>query len=68
VAAFRRTSNYFSRTLDRDRLHAPDEVSLLEQVRAQIPGSDTEQIERFIEGFPAATWRYIPRPKLPRSW
>jgi len=33
-----------------------------------IPGSDTEQIERFIEGFPAATWRYIPRPKLPRSW
>jgi [protein-PII] uridylyltransferase len=46
------TSNYFSRTLDRDRLHAPDEVSLLEQVRTQIPGSTTEQIERFLEGFP----------------
>jgi [protein-PII] uridylyltransferase len=46
------TSNYFSRTLDRDRLHAHDEVSVLEQVRAQIPGFTTEQIERFLEGFP----------------
>ena len=46
------TSNYFSRTLDRDRLHAHDEISLLEQVRAQIPGSTTEQIEHFLEGFP----------------
>jgi [protein-PII] uridylyltransferase len=46
------TSNHFSRTLDRDRLHAHDEVSLLEQVRAQFAGSSTEQIERFLEGFP----------------
>jgi [protein-PII] uridylyltransferase len=46
------TSNYFSRTLDRDRLHAHDEVSVLEHVRAQIPGLTTEQIERFLEGFP----------------
>jgi [protein-PII] uridylyltransferase len=46
------TSNYFSRTLDRDRLHAHDEVSVLEHVRAQIPGFTTEQIERFLEGFP----------------
>jgi [protein-PII] uridylyltransferase len=46
------TSNHFSRTLDRDRLHAHDEVSLLEQVRAQLAGVSTEQIERFLEGFP----------------
>jgi [protein-PII] uridylyltransferase len=46
------TSNHFSRTLDRDRLHAHDEISLLEQVRAQYAGASTEQIERFLEGFP----------------
>jgi [protein-PII] uridylyltransferase len=46
------TSNHFSRTLDTDRLHAHDEVSLLEQVRAQTAGSRTEEIERFLEGFP----------------
>jgi [protein-PII] uridylyltransferase len=46
------TSNHFSRTLDRDRLHAHDEVSLLEQVRAQFAGASIEQIERFLEGFP----------------
>jgi [protein-PII] uridylyltransferase len=46
------TSNHFSRTLDRDRLHAHDEVSLLEQVRKQLKGSSAEQIERFLEGFP----------------
>jgi [protein-PII] uridylyltransferase len=46
------TSNHFSRTLDRDRLHAHDEVSLLEQVRAQLSGASTIQIERFLEGFP----------------
>jgi [protein-PII] uridylyltransferase len=46
------TSNHFSRTLDTDRLHAHDEVSLLEQVRAQATGASTEEIERFLEGFP----------------
>jgi [protein-PII] uridylyltransferase len=46
------TSNHFSRTLDTDRLHAHDEVSLLEQVRAQTGGARTEEIERFLEGFP----------------
>jgi [protein-PII] uridylyltransferase len=46
------TSNHFSRTLDTDRLHAHDEVSLLEQVRAQTSGASTEEIERFLEGFP----------------
>jgi [protein-PII] uridylyltransferase len=46
------TSNHFSRTLDTDRLHAHDEVSLLEQVRAQTSGAGTEEIERFLEGFP----------------
>src|SRR6202790_728038 len=45
-------SNHFSRTLDTDRLHAHDEVSLLEQVRAQTSGASTEEIERFLEGFP----------------
>jgi [protein-PII] uridylyltransferase len=49
---FAATSNYFSHTLDRDRLHASDEVSLLEQVRAQATGASTEEIERFLEGFP----------------
>jgi [protein-PII] uridylyltransferase len=46
------TSNHFSRTLDRDRLHASDELSLLEQVRAQSGGADKTEVERFLEGFP----------------
>lgn len=46
------TSNHFSRTLDRDRLHAPDEVPLLEQVRRHAAGANTVEIERFLEGFP----------------
>src|SRR5467141_2716845 len=46
------TSNHFSRTLDTDRLHAHDEVSMLEQVRAQTGSPATEDIERFLEGFP----------------
>ncbi|HEV1996383.1 MAG TPA: [protein-PII] uridylyltransferase [Candidatus Acidoferrum sp.] len=46
------TSNHFSRTLDRDRLHALDEVSLLERVKALASVAGTEEIERFLEGFP----------------
>ena len=47
------TSNYFSRTLDRDRLHAHDEVSLLERIKSSAGGgASTEEIERFLEGFP----------------
>jgi [protein-PII] uridylyltransferase len=46
------TSNHFSRTLDRDRLHAHDELSLLEQIRAHVSNISTEEIERFLEGFP----------------
>ena len=46
------TSNHFSRTLDRDRLHASDEVSLLEQVSSQAGGAHKEEVERFLEGFP----------------
>jgi [protein-PII] uridylyltransferase len=46
------TSNHFSRTLDRDRLHAVDEVSLLEQVSAQTGGTNKREVERFLEGFP----------------
>ncbi|HXM92687.1 MAG TPA: [protein-PII] uridylyltransferase [Candidatus Dormibacteraeota bacterium] len=46
------TSNYFSRSLDRDRLHAGEEVSLLEQVCARAGGASKGQIEDFLEGFP----------------
>jgi [protein-PII] uridylyltransferase len=46
------TSNHFSRTLDRDRLHAHEEASVLEQVRAHVSGIATEEIEKFLEGFP----------------
>jgi [protein-PII] uridylyltransferase len=46
------TSNHFSRTLDRDRLHASTEVSLLAKVRAQTRGTKEGEIERFLEGFP----------------
>jgi [protein-PII] uridylyltransferase len=46
------TSNYFSRTLDRDRLHAHDEVSLLGRIKAFASRSTTQEIERFLEGFP----------------
>jgi [protein-PII] uridylyltransferase len=45
------TSNHFSRTLDRDRLHVHDEVLLLEQVR-EHSGAGTGEVERFLEGFP----------------
>jgi len=46
------TSNHFSRTLDRDRLHASDEVPLLEQVSSQAGGAKKSEVERFLEGFP----------------
>ncbi len=46
------TSNHFSRTLDRDRLHAPDEGSLLGRVKALAGDATLEEIERFLEGFP----------------
>ena len=46
------TSNHFSRTLDRDRLHASDESLLLEQVREQTGGAAKAEIERFLDGFP----------------
>ena len=46
------TSNHFSRTLDRDRLHAPDEVPFLQRVRALAGEATLEEIEKFLEGFP----------------
>ena len=46
------TSNHFSRTLDRDRLHALDEVPVLQQVRKLTGSAGTVAIERFLEGFP----------------
>jgi [protein-PII] uridylyltransferase len=45
-------SNHFSRTLDRDRLHAHDETSLLGRVKALAGDASVESIERFLEGFP----------------
>jgi [protein-PII] uridylyltransferase len=45
-------SNHFSRTLDRDRLHAHDETSLLGKVKALAGDASTESVERFLEGFP----------------
>jgi len=46
------TSNYFSRTLDRDRLHAHDEVSLLGRIKGFAGDASKGEIERFLEGFP----------------
>jgi [protein-PII] uridylyltransferase len=46
------TSNHFSRTIDRDRLHASDELFLLEQVRQETGTVSKTEIERFLEGFP----------------
>jgi [protein-PII] uridylyltransferase len=46
------TSNHFSRTLDRDRLHASDEALLLKQVREHAKAAPKIEVERFIEGFP----------------
>ena len=46
------TSNHFSRTVDRDRLHVSDEGALLERVREHASGARRAEIERFLEGFP----------------
>jgi len=46
------TSNHFSRTLDRNRLHASDEKSMLEQVLAVARNAKQPDVERFLEGFP----------------
>ncbi|HVM75520.1 MAG TPA: [protein-PII] uridylyltransferase [Candidatus Saccharimonadales bacterium] len=46
------TSNYFSRTADRDRLHASDERGLLEQVQQRAGGANKVDVERFLDGFP----------------
>jgi [protein-PII] uridylyltransferase len=46
------TSNHFSRTMDRDRLHAADEAALLVEVRQLAAGASNEDIEKFLEGFP----------------
>jgi [protein-PII] uridylyltransferase len=46
------TANHLSRSLDRDRLHASDENSLLEQIQTAAGGAPRTEIERFLEGFP----------------
>jgi [protein-PII] uridylyltransferase len=46
------TANHLSRSLDRDRLHASDEGSLLGQIQSAAGGAPKTEIERFLEGFP----------------
>jgi len=46
------TSNHFSRTVDRDRLHVSDEALLLEEVKQQSGQASKAEMERFLEGFP----------------
>ncbi len=46
------TANHLSRSLDRDRLHASDESSLLDQIQTAASGAPKVEIERFLEGFP----------------
>jgi len=46
------TANHLSRSLDRDRLHAADESSQLEQIQIAAGGAPKTEIERFLEGFP----------------
>lgn len=46
------TANHLSRSLDRDRLHASDESSLLAQIQSAAEGAPKAEIERFLEGFP----------------
>ena len=46
------TSNLLTRSLDSNRLHAPADESLLEQLRALTGCDESGKIERFLEGFP----------------
>ena len=46
------TANHLSRSLDRDRLHASDENSLLAQIQSAAGGAPRTEIERFLDGFP----------------
>src|SRR5260370_22212423 len=45
-------AKHFRRSLDRDRLDASDEGSLLEQIQSAADGAPKTEIERFLEGFP----------------
>lgn len=49
---FAAASNHFSRTLDRDRLHASDESALLRRIAEQTGGANKAEIAKFLEGFP----------------
>ena len=62
------TSNHFSRSLDRYRLHASDEKSVLEQVRAQAKDANTADIERFLEGFPRRYLAVHSAPEIARHF
>jgi [protein-PII] uridylyltransferase len=46
------TSNLLTHSLDSNRLHAPAEEPLLEQLRALTGCEEPGKIERFLEGFP----------------
>jgi len=60
------TSNHFSRTLDRDRLHAPDEVPMLERVKALAGEATLEEIERFWKDSRGGIWPCIRRRRSRR--
>jgi [protein-PII] uridylyltransferase len=49
---FAAASNHFSRTLDRDRLHASDESELLRRIEELAGGAQKPEIAKFLEGFP----------------
>ena len=62
------TSNHFSRTLDRDRLHASDEVSLLEQSeRASRRREHAKRSSASSKDSHGVIWRSIRRRRLPRT-
>ncbi|HYL10559.1 MAG TPA: [protein-PII] uridylyltransferase [Candidatus Acidoferrales bacterium] len=47
------TSNHLNRSLDRDRVHAGAQTSLVDSVLAHVPGKPSRwSIESFLEGFP----------------
>lgn len=49
---FAATYNQLNRSLDRDRLHAMHEDTVLDDVLRLVPGAQRAEIEQFLEGFP----------------
>jgi len=57
------TSNHFSRTLDRNRLHASDEKSMLEQVSRSRKTPSNRTLNVSLKVSRGAIWRCTPRRK-----